>query len=87
MKTIICSECGKEEEHEAKGLCIRCYKRLKYQSFTPEQMEHLNKTKREWYAKTITERRAYFRKYYSEHKEKMIASMIKWQKKERQNDK
>jgi len=28
---IICIECGEEGEHEAKGLCHRCYNRLHYQ--------------------------------------------------------
>ena len=60
---IICKECKQEDVNYAKGMCLRCYRRLQART-----TKYRNKQK-EYYDRFVKDFKAYSHRYYIEHKD------------------
>jgi hypothetical protein len=45
---MICNGCGEEKKHQAKGLCAKCYQRMRYQKWREENPNDVSKSQKKW---------------------------------------
>ena len=79
-KAIICSKCGKEKVHHAKGMCRKCY----IKCYTQDHKRERSKYMRKYYQDHRKELLAYYHKqnlkYNREHSEKKLKINEEWHK-------
>jgi len=75
-KIIICSECGEEKQHLAKGMCATCCQR-KWRAENPERLQESVHKYQEKNRKRLQE---YSRRYYTKNRERVIKAVCKWQR-------
>ena len=85
----ICSDCGKEKKHEAKGLCTTCYQhhwrethreeRAAYaRRYGEHHREEIATYQRRWYEENREEILAHRRRWYEENQGERAASKRRW---------
>lgn len=77
---IVCVGCREVREHEALGLCKRCYNRHNMRRWRKENPEKERAIARRSRARCQQQRNAYGRKWREEHRERIKASYSHWRK-------
>lgn len=94
-RIVVCVSCGEKKEHVAKGLCVICYGRHRYQENREKILEYthhyrkaypqrVRDTKRRCYEKNQKKNRIYGRRYYQEHIEEQREHSRAWYRNNRE---